>query len=143
MGSLRYWYILTFLFVFIVFFFYSTNSHCKNGWVNLYYYYQYYYYYYYRYYYYYYYYYCLGFPETAFPKWLTVFPRKITTNITDVESNILLVRSTHQIKWYIAEAVTNQTCNIQSLQIYKVCNSRVTCWCSWISPFFHFFFHFL
>ena len=72
-----------------------------------------YYYCYYRYYYYcYYYYYCLRLPETAFPKRFTVLPLKITTNITDVESNILLVRSAQQRKWYVAEAVTTQTCNI-------------------------------
>ena len=88
-----------------------------------------YYYYYYYYYYHYYYYYCLGLPETAFHKRLAVFPLKIDKNIAKVESNVLLVRSTQQTKWYISEAVTTQTCNIQSLQIYKVCNSRVTC--SW------------
>ena len=103
----------------------------------------YYYYCYYRCYYYYYCYYhyycCLGLPETAFPKRLTVLPLKIATNITDVDSNVLLVRSTQQRKWYIAEAVITQTFNISSLQIYKVRNSRVTCSCSLISLFFHLF----
>ena len=67
--------------------------HCFVG------YYYYYYCYYFRYYYYYYYYYCLGLPETAFPKRLAVFSLKTTTNITDFESNILLVRSMQQRKW--------------------------------------------
>ena len=37
---------------------------------------------------------------------------KITTKITDVVSNILLMRLTQQRKWYIVEAVTTQTCDI-------------------------------
>ena len=65
-------------------------------------------------YYYYYYYHCRGLPlpETAVHKQLTVIPLKITKNITKVESSILLVGSTQQRKWHIAEAVTTETCNI-------------------------------
>ena len=87
-----YWYMLTFLFVCKVFFIVRraiVKMDKANKSLLLYYYYYYYYCYCYRYYYYYYYYYyCLGLPETAFPKRLTVFPLKITTNITDVKSNI-------------------------------------------------------
>ena len=35
---------------------------------------------------------------------------EIIKNITKVESNILLVRSTQQGKWYLAEVITTQTC---------------------------------
>ena len=35
---------------------------------------------------------------------------KDNQNVTNIESNILLMRSTKQRKWYFAEAVTAQTC---------------------------------
>ena len=82
---------LTFLFVCKVFFIVRraiVKMDKANKSLLLYYYYYYYCYCYRYYYYYYYYYYCLGLPETAFPKRLTVFPLKITPNITDVKSNI-------------------------------------------------------
>ena len=46
-------------------------------------------------------------------KWFTVFALKIfkdNHNITKVEGNIFLFKSTQQTKWYLAEAVTTQTC---------------------------------
>ena len=54
----------------------------------------------------------LGLPETAVQKRFPVFALKIfkdNQNITKVENNILLMKSTQQRKWYLAEAVTTQT----------------------------------
>ena len=56
---------------------------------------------------------CLGLPEAATHKRLTVFALKIfknNQNITKVETNILVLRSMQQRKWYLAEPVTTETC---------------------------------
>ena len=52
-------------------------------------------------------------PEKGVHKRLTLFALKRfkdNQNITKVESNILLMRSTQQRKWYLAGALTTQTC---------------------------------
>ena len=54
---------------------------------------------------------CLGFPETAVHKRLAVLALNIfknNQNITKVETNILVMRSMQQRKWYLAKSVTTE-----------------------------------